>query len=62
VAFARIDPDVSDPDATIHLDHAVSYACHALNALLRQYRMLTHDPAAFADFHDVVSVPFREAV
>ncbi len=59
-AFARADPDVSTSGAALSLDHALSYAHHALNALLRQYRMPTHDPAAFSAFYDVVSLPFRE--
>ena len=47
-------------DATLRLDNSLAYSHRALNALLRQYRMPTHDPAAFAGFYDVVSVPFRE--
>ena len=58
-AFARVDPDISSAD-TLSLDHALSYAHRALNALLHQYRMLTHDPEAFAGFYDVTGVPFRE--
>ena len=61
-AFARADPDVSTPEAALSLDHALSYGHNALNALLRQYRMPTHDPGAFAGFYDVASVPFREAM
>ncbi len=61
-AFARADPDVSTSDAALSLDQALSYAHHALNALLRQYRMPTHDPGAFARFYDVVSLPFREMI
>jgi hypothetical protein len=58
--FARVDQDVSTPDATLHLDNALSHAHKALNALLRQYRMPTHDPGAFGGFYDVTEVPFRE--
>ncbi len=59
-AFARVDPDISPSDPVVHLDNALSYAHKALNALLRQYRMPTHDPAAFGGFYDVTEVPFRE--
>jgi hypothetical protein len=58
--FARVDQDVSAPDATLHLDNALSHAHKTLNALLRQYRMPTHDPGAFGGFYDVTEVPFRE--
>ena len=61
-AFARADPDVATSGAALSLDHALSYAHNALNALLRQYRMPTHDPGAFAAFYDVVSVPFRDVI
>jgi hypothetical protein len=61
-AFGRAAPDVSTSDATLSLDHALSYAHNALNALLRQYRMPTHDPGPFGGFYDVVSVPFREVL
>ena len=61
-AFAAVDPDLSAPGATLHLDHAVAYAHRSLNALLRQYRMPMHDPGVFGGFYDVVSVPFREAI
>lgn len=59
-AFARADPDVTTSDAALSLDQALSYAHHALNALLRQYRMPTHDPVAFQAFYDVTDTPFRE--
>jgi uncharacterized protein DUF6306 len=62
VAFGRVDPDVSAPDAILNLDHTLSYSHHALNALLRQYRMPMHDPAAFQAFYDVIDAPFREAL
>ena len=58
--FTRTDPALSASDATLNLDNALAHAHHALNALLRQYRMPTHDPAAFAGFYDVTEVPFRE--
>src|SRR5574342_747415 len=61
-AFARVDPDVSSSGDIIGLDHALSYGHHALNALLRRYRMPVHDPADFLGFHDVVDAPFSEAL
>lgn len=59
-AFAGVDPDIFASGATLHLDNALSHAHKALNALLRQYRMPTHDPGAFGGFYDVTEVPFRE--
>ncbi len=59
-AFAGVDPDTSESGATLHLDNALSYAHKALNTLLRQYRMPTHDPGAFGGFYDATDVPFRE--
>jgi hypothetical protein len=59
-AFARMDPELSTPDATVNLDNALAYAHRALNGLLHQYRMPTHDPETFGGFYDVVDVPFRE--
>ena len=59
-AFARADPDVLTPGDVINLDQALSYGHHALNALLRQYRMPVHDPADFQAVYDVVDLPFRE--
>ncbi len=61
-AFAWVDPDLSTSDVTLRLDNALSFGHRALNALLRQYRMPTHDPGAFAGFYDAVSVPFREVI
>jgi len=57
---ARVDPDKMNI-AVRNLDNALSYAHHALNALLRQYRMPIHDAATFAAFHDAAEVPFRDA-
>jgi hypothetical protein len=61
-AFAEVHPDVSSPGATVSLDNALSHGHRALNALLRQYRMPTHDPETFQAFHDVIDTPFREAL
>ncbi len=61
-ALAGTDPDLSVSDATLSLDNALAYAHGALNALLRQYRMATHDPAAFGGFYDVTEVAFRELI
>lgn len=58
--LVRIDPD-SSTAMTRGLDNALSYAHHALNALLRQYRMPIHDAGTFAAFYDAPEVPFREA-
>lgn len=55
-----LEPAMSASDATRGLDSALSYAHRALNTLLHQYRMPTHDPAAFGGFYDVTEIPFRE--
>lgn len=59
-ALARTDPELSASDATVSLDSALAYAHRALNALLHQYRMPTHDPDTFAALYDVTEIPFRE--
>lgn len=59
-AFAGVDPEISTSGTVVSLDNALSYGHKALNALLRQYRMPIHDPAAFGGFYDVAEVPFRE--
>ena len=59
-AFDRVDPDVESEGAELALDHALSYGHHALNSLLRHYRVPTHSPEDFAKFYDVAAVPFRE--
>jgi hypothetical protein len=61
-SFERVDPDVTEGHGIIALDHALSYAHHALNALLRMYRMPIHDPSSFQAFHDVIDTPFQEAL
>lgn len=60
-ALAQVDPDLTRASATRSLDNALSYAHHALNALLRQYRMPIHDVNAFGAFYNAPEVPFREA-
>lgn len=61
-ALAEADPAIAEFAATRPLDNALSYAHHALDTLLRQYRMPIHDPEAFAKFYDVVDLPFREQI
>jgi hypothetical protein len=61
-SFGRADPDVTAADSVLALDHALSYAHHALNALLREYRLPVHDPARFQAYHDAVEAPFHEAL
>lgn len=59
-ALARVNPDKNPSHVIRYLDNALSYAHHALNGLLRQYRMPTHDPQTFESFYDASEVPFRE--
>lgn len=61
-ALARADPDMTAASATRSLDNALSYAHHALNALLRQYRMPIHDSETFAGLYDADDLPFREQI
>lgn len=44
------------------LDHILSYVHQAINCLLRKQGAPSHDPQAFEEFYDVVSVPFRELI
>ncbi len=46
-ALAQTDADVSTSDV-LSLDNALAYAHRTLNALLRQYRMATHDSAPYS--------------
>ena len=60
-ALGRVDPAVEVDGAVLALDNALSYGHHALNSLLRHYRVPTHNPENFARFYDASEVPFREA-
>jgi hypothetical protein len=61
-AYAKADPQVHGEGATRSLDNALSFAHSALNGLLQQSRMPTHDPAEFESFYDVVGLPFRDVI
>ena len=61
-AYARADPQVHGAEAIRTLDNALSFTHSALNALLRQSRMPTHNPADFESFYDVVGVPFQDVI
>jgi len=61
-AYAKADPGLHGEAAIRSLDNALSFAHSALNALLQQSRMPTHDPAGFESFYDVVGLPFREVM
>ena len=61
-AHLRADPRSYTDTAMLNLDHALAYAHHSLNCLLRREGALNHDPEAFQAFYDVASVPFREEV
>ncbi len=58
-ALAGADPDMGEATVIRGLDNALSYAHHALNALLRQYRMPIHDPSIFDVHYDIGNVPFH---
>lgn len=59
-AHLRADPRMYPDVAILNLDHALSYAHHALNCLLRSQGTPEHDPATFEPYYDVVDLPFRE--
>lgn len=59
-AYAKADPQIHGEGAIRSLDNALSFAHSALNGLLQQSRMPTHDPAEFEGFYDVVGLPFQD--
>ena len=59
-ALLAADPREDARDALRFMDNALSYAHRAIDDLLRKNGLPPHQPMDFAEWYDVVEVPFRE--
>jgi hypothetical protein len=59
-ALHAADPREDALDALRFMDNALSYAHRAIDDLLRVKELPPHQPMDFAEWYDVVEVPFRE--
>ncbi|GAB4233600.1 MAG: hypothetical protein OHK0028_09430 [Deltaproteobacteria bacterium] len=59
-AHEGADPRHDAPDALRLMDNALSYAHRALDDLLHEKGLPPHQPMDFAEWYDVVEVPFRD--
>ncbi len=59
-AFETEDPAEASPDLLRLMDHALSYAHRAIDALLHERGLPAHSPMDFAEWYDAVEVPFRD--
>jgi hypothetical protein len=59
-ALHAADPREDARDALRFMDNALSYAHRAIDDLLREKGLTPHQPMDFAEWYDVVEVPFRE--
>jgi hypothetical protein len=59
-ALHGADPREDARDALRFMDNALSYAHRAIDDLLRATGDPPHQPMDFAEWYDVVEVPFRE--
>ncbi len=59
-ALHAADPREDARDALRFMDNALSYAHRAIDDLLRKKGDPPHQPMDFAEWYDVVEVPFRE--
>ena len=59
-AHRAADPREDAPDALRLMDNALSYAHRALDDLLHEKGLPPHRPMDFAEWYDVVEVPFRD--
>jgi len=59
-ALHAADPREDAPDALRHMDNALSYAHGAIDDLLHERGLPPHHPMDFAEWYDVVEVPFRD--
>lgn len=58
-AFEKIEPG-DDPFASLKfMDHALSYAHHAINDLLHEKGEKSHSPSDFERYYDII-LPFKE--
>lgn len=59
-AHRTADPREEAPDALRLMDNALSYAHRAIDDLLHEKGLPPHAPMDFAEWYDVVEVPFRD--
>jgi len=59
-AHLAADPREDAPDALRFMDNALSYAHRAIDDLLHEKGLPPHQPMDFAEWYDVVEVPFRD--
>ena len=59
-AHRNADPREEAPDALRLMDNALSYAHRAIDDLLHEKGLPPHHPMDFAEWYDVVEVPFRD--
>lgn len=59
-ALRAADPREDAHDALRFMDNALSYAHRAIDDLLHEKGLPPHHPMDFAEWYDVVEVPFRD--
>jgi hypothetical protein len=59
-AHRAADPREDVRDALRYMDNALSYAHRAIDDLLHEKGLPPHQPMDFAEWYDVVEVPFRD--
>jgi hypothetical protein len=59
-ALHAADPRDDARDALRFMDNALSYAHRAIDDLLHEKGLPPHHPMDFAEWYDVVEVPFRD--
>lgn len=59
-ALHAADPREDAPDALRLMDNALSFAHRAIDDLLHERGLPPHHPMDFAEWYDVVEVPFRD--
>jgi hypothetical protein len=59
-AIQAADPREDCPDSLRLMDNALSYAHRAIDDLLHEKGLPPHQPMDFAEWYDVVEVPFRD--
>jgi hypothetical protein len=59
-AHHAADPREDAMDALRFMDNALSYAHRAVDDLLHEKGLPPHQPMDFAEWYDVVEVPFRD--
>jgi len=59
-AHRTADPREEAPEMLRLMDNALSYAHRAIDDLLHDKGLPAHQPMDFAEWYDVVEVPFRD--